>query len=168
MATNIELGVPKSVLDANQAANMYINSIQNSWNRARPSPNDFVKPTISLNCGYYWSTSYRQNCPAHGKNCKKCGIANRFAKVCRKTKPQMKPKPRIDNVDDTTSEAATIGTSATVGEQVNQIEKVFQGHILFDANYDSDYDELDDKYVAVISDNDNIREVEPVNVNIRI
>ena len=41
-----------------------------------------------------------------------CGIANPFAKVCRKTKVQMKPKPRVNNVDDTISEAATIGISA--------------------------------------------------------
>ena len=80
----------------------------------------------------------------------------------------MKRKPRISNVDDTTSEAATIGTSVTVGEQVNQIETMFQGHSIYDANYDSDYDEFDDNCVAVISDRDNIRKVETVSVNIRI
>ena len=39
---------------------------------------------------------------------------------------------------------------------------------MYDANYDSDYDEFDNNCVAIISDSDNIREVEPVNVNIRI
>ena len=62
------------------------------------------------------------------KNCQNCGIANHFAKVCRKTKLQMKPKRRVNNVDDTTSEAATIGTSATVGEQVHQVETMIQTH----------------------------------------
>ena len=35
-------------------------------------------------------------------------------------------------------------------------------------NYDSDYDEFDDNCVAVISDSDNIREGEPVNMHIHI
>ena len=72
-----------------------------------------VKRTICPNYGYGWSASYRQNCPARGKN---CGIANHFAKVCRKTKSQMKLKRRVNNIDDTTSEAAAIGTSAVEGE----------------------------------------------------
>ena len=38
---------------------------------------------------------------------------------------------------DSTSEAATIGTSATAGEQVKQIETMFQKHSIYDANYDS-------------------------------
>ena len=50
------------------------------------------------------------------KTAKNCGIANHFAKFCRKTKLQMKPKPKVNNVDDTNSEAAANGTSATVGE----------------------------------------------------
>ena len=78
----------------------------------------------------------------------------------------MKPKPIVNNVDDTTSEAATIGTSATAGEQENQIETMFQIQSIYDANYDSDYDEFDDNCTAVISDSDNIREVEPVNMHI--
>ena len=98
----------------------------------------------------------------------KTGIANHFAKVSRKAKQQMKTKPRVNNVDDTISEAATVGASATAGEQVNQIEKMFQKHSSFDANYDSDYDEFDDYCVAIIYDSDNIREMEPVNVKICI
>ena len=66
-----------------------------------------------------------------------CGIAIHFAKVCRKTKQQIGPKPRVNNVDDAISEAATVGTSATAGEQVNQIEKMFKKHSIYDANYDS-------------------------------
>ena len=38
----------------------------------------------------------------------------------------MKTKPRVNIVDDTISEAATIGTSALTEEQVNQIETMFQ------------------------------------------
>ena len=80
----------------------------------------------------------------------------------------MNAKPRVNNVEDTISEAATIGTSATAGEQVNQIETTFQRHHIYDANYNSDYDEVDDNCVAVISDGGNIRELEPVNEHIRI
>ena len=80
----------------------------------------------------------------------------------------MKQKPRYKNVDDTSSEAATIGTSATVAEQVNQIDTMLHRQSTYDANYDSDYDEFEDNCVAVISDGDNIREVEPFNMQIRI
>ena len=62
------------------------------------------------------------------------------------------------------SEAATIGSSAMVEEQINQLETMMGRHSIYDANYDSDYDEFNDNCVAVISDSDNIREVEPVNL----
>ena len=78
----------------------------------------------------------------------------------------MKPKPRVNNVDDTSSGAATIGISATVGEQANQIHAMTQKHSIFDANYESDYDDFDDNCLAVISDSDSIRDVEPVNMHI--
>ena len=77
----------------------------------------------------------------------------------------MKPKAPVINVDDLTSEAATIGTSATVGELVNQIEALIQKHRIYDANYDSDYDDFDENCVALISDSDNVREVELVNTH---
>ena len=77
----------------------------------------------------------------------------------------MKPKPRVSKVDDTSSEIATIGTSATVGEQICQIENLMQRHSVYDANYDPDYDEFHDNCIAVISDSDSIREVEPGNMH---
>ena len=79
----------------------------------------------------------------------------------------MKPKPRVNNVDVTSSEAATTGTSAAVGEQVNQIETMMKINSIYDANYDYDYDHFDDNCVAVISDSDNITEVETANMRIR-
>ena len=78
----------------------------------------------------------------------------------------MKPKPRVNNVDDKYSQAATIGTSATVGEQVDQIEAMMQKYSIYDANYESVYDDFDDNCVALISDSDNIREVEPLKMHI--
>ena len=45
---------------------------------------------------------------------------------------------------------------------------MLQKHSIYDANYDSDYDDFDDNCVATISTNDNIRKVEPVIVNICI
>ena len=128
--------------------------------------NQFVKPASCPNCGYGWNPSHRQNCPARGKNCKNCGIANHFAKVCRKSKQPIKPKPRVNYVDDSISEAATVGTSTTAVDQVNNISRLMQHQSIYDANYDSDYDDYDDNCVAAISIKTDIREVEPVNLDI--
>ena len=84
-----------------------------------------------------------------------------------KTKIPIKPKPWVNNVDDLSSEVANIGTSAMAAEKVIQIETIMQKHSIYDANYDSDYDDFDDNCVAVISDGNSIREVEPKNMHIR-
>ena len=130
--------------------------------------NYLVKPTIYPNCGYGWSAAHRQNWPAREKNCKNCGIANHFAKVCRKPKHPFEPKPSVNKVDDSIFGTATVGISATVGEQVKHIDRLLQKHIIYDANYDSDYDDYDDNCVAPISTNNNTREVEPMNLKICI
>ena len=152
----------------NEITTTSLNKVQGSWNRSRPSANQFVKPTICANCGYGWSAAHRQNCPASGKNCKNCGIANHFVKVCWKPKHPYKPKPRVNNVDDSISEAATVGTSATVGEQVNSKDRLLQEQSIYDANYDSNYDDYDDNCVATNSINNDTREVKPVNLDICI
>ena len=72
----------------------------------------------------------------------------------------------MNNVDDSVSEAATVGTSATSAEQVNNIDRLLQKQGIYDANYDSDYDNYDDNCVATISINSDTREVEPVNLDI--
>ena len=61
-----------------------------------------------------------------------------------------------------------MGTSASAGEQVNHIDRLLQKYSIFEANYNFDYDDSDDSCAATISTNDNIREVEPMNVNICI
>ena len=71
----------------------------------------------------------------------------------------------MNNVDDSVSEAATVGTSATAAEQVNNIDRLLQKQGIYDANYDSDYDDYDDNCVATISINSDTREVEPVNLD---
>ena len=84
IAMNIEMGTQNqlkisgisSQTTSNEISNTTVNNVQGSWNRSRPSTNQFVKPTICPNCGYGWSASHRQNCPARGKNCKNCVIAN--------------------------------------------------------------------------------------------
>ena len=86
--------------------------------------------------------------------------------MCRKHKHPIKPEPRVNNVDDSSSDAATVGTSATVGEQVNHINRLLQKHSIYEGNYDSDYDNYDDNCVATISIKNNTREVEPVHLNI--
>ena len=173
---NIEMGIqnqPKisgspASTTTNEITSQTINNVQGSWNRSRASTNPFVKPTICPNCGYGWSSSQRQNCPARGKNCKNCGIANHFAKVCRKSKQPKKLKPRVNYVDDSVSEVATVGTSATAAEQVNNINRLLQQQSIYDANYDSDYDDYDDNCVAEISNQNDTREVEPVNLDISV
>ena len=134
VAKNIEMGIQNHLKisgttihsTTNEITTTSVNNIQGSWNRSRPPTNQFVKPTVCPNCGYGTSAAHRQNCPARRNNCKSCGIANDFAKVCRKPKHPYKPKPRVNNVDDSISEAATVGTSATVGEQVNHIDRLLQ------------------------------------------
>ena len=151
IAMNIEMGIQNQLkisgspasTTTNEITIQTITNVQGSWNRSRASRNQFVKATICPNCGYGWSSSHRQKCPARG-NCKNCGIANRFAKVCRKYKQPNKPKPRVDYVDDSVSEAATVGTSATAAEQVNNMNRLLQQQSIYDANYDSDYDDYDD------------------------
>ena len=169
---NIEMGIQNQLKisgtptpnTTNEILSQSINSVQGSWNRTQAPTNQFVKPTICPNCGYGRTPSHRQNCPACGKSCEKCGIANHFAKVCRKSKQSSKPKPRVNYVDDSVSEAATVGTSTTAAEQVNNIRKLLQQKSIYDANYDSDYDDYNDNCVAAISIKTDTREVEPVNL----
>ena len=172
VAMNIEMGIQTQLKISgtptssatNEISGQSINNVQGSWNRTRAPTNQFVKPTICPNCGYGWNPSHRQNCPARGKISKNCGIANIFAKVCRKSKQPSKPKPRVNCVDDSISEAATVGNSATAAEQVNNISKLLQQKSIYDANYDSDYDDNNDNCVAAISIKTDTREVEPVNL----
>ena len=172
VAMNIEMGIQnqlkKSGTSAQTTTNEItiasVNNVQGSWNRSRPSTSQLAKPTICPYCGYGWSIPHRQNCPARGNNCKNCGCANHFAKVCRRPKNPYKPELRVKDVDDTISEVATVGTSATTAEQVNHIDRLLQKQGIYDANYDSDYDDYDDNCVATISINNDTREVEPVNL----
>ena len=173
---NIEMGIQNQLKisgtsvhpTTNEITSASVNNIQESWNRSRPSISQFVKPTISPNCGYGWSAAHRHKCPARGKKCKNCCIGNHFAKLCRKPKHPYKPRPKINNVEDSLSEGATMSTSATVGEQVNHIDRLLQKQGIYDANYDSDYDDYDDNCVAKISINSDTREVEPMNLDICI
>ena len=59
-----------------------------------------------------------------------------------------------------------VGTSATAKEQLNQIDSMLKQQNVHDSNYDSDYGDLDENCVAVISDSDSLREVETVNMQI--
>ena len=171
---NIEMGIQNqskisgtsAQLTTNEITSASVNNVQGSWNRSRPSTSQFAKPIICPNCGYGWSTTHRQNCPACGKNCKNCVIANHFAKVCRKPEHPYKPKPRVNNVDDSISQVATVGTSATAAEQVNHIDRLLHLQGIYGANYDSDYDDYDDNCIATISIKNDTREVEPVNLDI--
>ena len=137
VAMNIEMGIQNQLeisgttvhSTTNEIKTTSVKNIAGSWNRSRPPTSLFVKHTIGPICGYGWSTAHRQNCPARGKNCKNCGFANYFVKVCRKPKHSYKPKSRVNNVDDSISEAATVGTSATVGEQVKNIDRFLQNKV---------------------------------------
>ena len=78
-----------------------------------------------------------------------------------------KPKAKINNVEDVHSEAATVGTSIS-DEQVNQLDNMLGKHNINDANYYSDYDDLEDNCVAVILHDHKFREVQSVNVNVHL
>ena len=174
VAMNIEMGIQNQLkisgttaqTSTNGITSTTVNNVQGSWNRSRTSTNQFVKLTICPNCGYGWSALHRQKSPARGKNCKNCGIVNHFAKVCRKPKLPYKPTPRVNNVDDSVSEAATVGTSTKATEQVNKLDRLLKQHSIYDANYDSDYDDYNDNCVATISVKSYTCEVEPVNLDI--
>ena len=53
---------------------------------------------------------------------------NSPSKVCRKSKIQIKPKPRVNNVVDTSSDAATNGTSANRPNVVKVLDDYIQTH----------------------------------------
>ena len=57
-----------------------------------------------------------------------------------------------------------MGTSTTAVEQVNNIDRLLKQQSIYDANYDSDYDDYNDNCVATISVKSDTREVEPVNL----
>ena len=59
-----------------------------------------------------------------------------------------------------------MGTSATAAEQFNNIDRLLQQQSIYDANYDSDYDDYNDNCVATISIKNDTREVETVNLDI--
>ena len=86
-------------------------------------------------------------------------------KFVGKPKNLLNPNP-VNYVDDSVSEAATVGTSTTAADQVNNINRLLQQQSIYDANYDSDNDDYDDNCVAAISIQNNAREVEPVNLDI--
>ena len=56
-------------------------------------------------------------------------------------------------------------THATVEVQVYQIDAMIRQHSICDANYDSVYDDFDDKCAAVISDSGSLRKIETVNMH---
>ena len=61
-----------------------------------------------------------------------------------------------------------MGTSTTAVEQVNNIDRLLKQQSIYDANYDSDYDDYNDNCVATISIKSDSRKVEPVNLDICI
>ena len=153
-AINIEIGIQNQLRISGttaytvqkQMAITSIYSMQNSWKRPKSSTTNFNKPTICPNCGYTWSATHRQKCPAGRKNCKDCGITNHFA---------------IKSVESLRFKRSQNHLSTML---MTPLLKLL--HTKYDANYESDYDEFDN-YVAVISDSDNIREVEPVKMHIQ-
>ena len=81
-------------------------------------------------------------------------------------KHSMKPKRRDNNVEDVQSEAARAGTSTSVDEKINETDNMLKNHNVYDANYDSDYDDVEDNYAAVITDDHSLRELERFNVQV--
>ena len=59
-----------------------------------------------------------------------------------------------------------MGTSATVAEQVNNIDRLLKQQSIYDAKYNSDYDDYNDNFVTTTSIKSDTREVEPVTLDI--
>ena len=59
-----------------------------------------------------------------------------------------------------------MGTSTTAAEQVNNTDRLLKQQSIYDAKYDSDYDDYNDNSVATISVKSDTREVKPVNLDI--
>ena len=93
-------------------------------------------------CGQSWTTTLHQVCPAMGKKCNHCGLLNHFAKVCRKTlnnARNSRQNNRISNVE----------TAETTGQSTCQ-ENQNVNYINYNEQFISDYDSLDDNYVATV------------------
>ena len=97
-----------------------------------------------------------------------CEITNHFAKVCLKQKNPIKPKPRVNKISYASSEAATFGTSATVEEDFIELDAKLRHQNLNDAKNDSEHDDMDNNCVAIISNSDILRAVEPVKMYIQL
>ena len=60
IAMNIEMRIQNQLkisgtsapTSTNQITSASVNNVQGSWNRSRPSTNQFVKPATCPNCGY--------------------------------------------------------------------------------------------------------------------
>ena len=56
------------------------------FTRKKNNTSNGSKSTTCHNCGGIWPHKTTA-CPARGKDCRKCGKLNHFAKYCRSTKP---------------------------------------------------------------------------------
>ena len=91
-------------------------------------------------CGQIWTPTHRQVCPAMGKKCNYCGLQNHFAKVCRR---------RLNTTRNTqqTNRINTVDTAET-SNQNSSHESLNVNYINYNEQINSDYDSLDDNYVA--------------------
>ena len=78
----------KIVVPANvNAVQLNNNSRKPYWKNTNNASKQNNRSTLYfLNCGGIWLPNHREKCIAKGKKCKKCGLLNHFAKVCRKQK----------------------------------------------------------------------------------
>ena len=155
IAVNMEMGRQNqqriSSNNNNSAANNTINAIQ-PYNRFwGPSARGNQTGRVAVNrkaigqcrgCGQAWTKTHRQVCPALGKKCNRCGLPNHFAKVCPKklnTTQNSRFGNRINNVE-----------TAETTEQNTNSENQSINYIIYNEQFNSDYDSSDNNYVATV------------------
>ena len=158
MAVNMEMGHQnQQKISSNNysAAGSTVNAIQpfNSFRGANARGNQPGRVAVNRatvgqcrGCGQAWTTTHRQVCPALGKKCNHCGLLNHFAKVCWKKLNNLghsRQGNRINNVEN-----------AETSEQITHSENQNVNYINYNEQFHSDYDSLDDNYVATVENVD--------------
>ena len=155
IAVNMEMGHQnqQKISSNNGATNSTVNAIQ-SFNRFCGAGVRGIQSGRAVvnrasvgqcrGCGQAWTTTNRQACPAMGKKCNHCGLLNHFAKVrWRKLNNAQNTQQnnRINNVE----------TAETKNQNSSQ-ESQNVNYIIYNEQFNSDYDSSDDNYVATVED----------------
>ena len=170
IAVNMEMGHQNQqrVSSNNSATGSTVNAIQsfNQFRGANVRGNQSGKAVVNRasvgqcrGCGQSWTPTHRQVCQAMGKKSNHCGLLNHFAKVCRR---------ELNTAQNTQQNNCyyNIKTAETTDQNSSQ-ESQNVNYINYNEQINSDYDSLDDNYVATV-ENVNSPQAAPKNMMITI